>query len=107
MEAEPKFAKNEDYWDDTTIDKVAKLLHEYQDLFPTNFSYLNEIIGDLGVMKITLKPDMKPVKQRSYRLNPKYKERVHLELDKMLVACIIEPVKESDWVSPIVVQEKK
>ena len=51
------------------------------------------IIRDLGVMKITLKPDMKPIKQRPCCLNPKYKERVHLELDKMHVAGIIEPWK--------------
>lgn len=25
----------------------------------------------------------------------------------MLEACIIEPIEESDWVSPMVVQEKK
>ena len=54
-------------------------------------------------MKITLKPDTKLVKQIPYRFNPKYKERVHLGLDKMLVASIIEPVEEFDWVSPVVV----
>ena len=89
------------------MDKVTELLREYQDLFPTKFTDLKGIIGDLGVMKITLKPDAKPVKQRPYHLNPKYKEKVHLELDKMLAAGIIEPVEESDWVSPMVVQEKK
>ena len=72
-----------------------------------NLSELKGIIGDLGVMKITLKPDAKLIKQRPYHLYPKYKERVCLELDKMLVAGIIEPAEESDWVSPIVVQEKK
>ena len=36
-------------------------------------------------------------------LNLKYKEKVHLELDKMLMAGIIEPVEESDRVSPMVV----
>eukprot|EP00253_Pinus_taeda_P018710 PITA_18710 len=50
-------------------------------------------------MKITLKPDAKPMKQRPYHLNPKYKERVYLG--------IIELVEESNWVSPMVVQEKK
>ena len=90
-----------------TVDKVVGLLCEYQDLFPTNFLDLKGIIGDLGVMKITLKLDAKPMKQRPYSLNPKYKESVCLELDKTLVAGIIEPVEESDWVSPIVVQEKK
>ena len=98
MEVELKFAKIGDYWDDVTMDKVVELLREYQDIFPTKFSDQKGIIGDLGVMKITLERDMKPIKQRSYHLNPKYMEKVRLELDKVLEAGIIEPVEESDWV---------
>lgn len=96
-----------DYWDNTTMDKVAKLLREYEDLFPTKFTDLKGIIGDLRTMNITLKPDTKPVKQRPYCLNLTYKEKVRLELDKMLAVGIIEPVEEFHWVSPMVVQEKK
>jgi len=65
------------------------------------------IIVDLGIIKIMLKPDSKPVKQRHYHHNPKYKEKVRLDLEKMLMASIIELVDESDWVSPIMVHEKK
>ena len=57
-------------------------------------------------MRIPLKHDMKPMKQRHYRLNPKYKEKVKEELEKILAAGIIEPVEESKWVSPMIVQEK-
>jgi len=105
--AEPKFTKIKDYWDDAMVDKVIELLCEYQDLFPTKFMDLKGIIEDLGVMKITLKPDAKPVNHRPYHLNLKYKEKVCVELDKMLIAGIIELVEESDWVSPMVAQEKK
>ena len=62
-EAEPKFVKIGDYWDNAMVGKVVELLHEYQDLFPNKFTDLKVIIRDLGVMKITLKPDAKPVKQ--------------------------------------------
>ena len=65
------------------------------------------ILGDIGVIKIPLKANTKPMKQHPYRLNPKYKEKVWMELDKMLAAGIIEPVEESEWVIPMVVQEKK
>lgn len=102
-EAEPKFAKIEDYWDDTTVDKVTKLLYEYQYLFPTKFTNLKGIIRDLGVIKITLNLDAKLVNQRPYGLNPKYKEKVHVELEKILAESIIEPVEESNWVSLMVV----
>lgn len=78
------------------MDNVIELLCEYQDLFHTKFVDLRGIIGDIGMMNITLKPDGKLVKQRPYRLNLKYKEKVYLELDKMLAVGIIELVEESD-----------
>jgi hypothetical protein len=65
------------------------------------------IKGPMGEMRIPLKPDARPFKKRPYRLNPKYKEKVKIELDKMLEAGIIEPVEESEWISPMVVQDKK
>jgi hypothetical protein len=40
-------------------------------------------------------------------LNPKYKEKVKIELDIILEARIIEPVEESEWIRPMVVQDKK
>jgi hypothetical protein len=57
----PKFAQIGDYWNDETIEKVADLLWEYQDLFPTTFSEMKGIAGDLGEMKIPLKPRAKPI----------------------------------------------
>ena len=97
-----KFANIGDYWDDQTIGKITDLLHKFKDLFPTKFSKMKGIIGDLGEMKIPLKPDTKSVKQRPYRLNLRYKEKVKIDLDRMLDACIIEPVKELEWISPMV-----
>ena len=40
-------------------------------------------------------------------MNPRYKERVKAEIDWMLDARIIELVEESEWISPMVVQDKK
>jgi hypothetical protein len=54
-----------------------------------------------------LKENAKPVRQRQYRLNPKYSLKVKEELDKLLDAGFIYPVKNSEWVSPIVVVPKK
>lgn len=104
---QPKFEKIGDYWDEATIDKFTKLFHKYQDLFPTNFYDLKGIVEDLGVMKITLNPYVKPVNRHPYLLNLKYKKKVCKELDKMLDTGMIEPVEDSNWVSRMVVQEKK
>ena len=79
---------------------ITDLLHEYQHLFPTNFSEMKGIVSDLGEMKKPLKPNAKPVKQRLYRLSPRYKKKVKIELDRMLDAGTIEPVEESGMDQP-------
>ena len=40
-------------------------------------------------------------------MNPKYKERVKVELDRMLNAGIIESIEELECIIPIVIQDKK
>ena len=56
----------------------------------------------MGEMKIDIKPDVRPVKKRPYKLAHKYKE-----IDNMLAAGIIYPIDQSEWASPMVVQPKK
>ena len=94
------------YWDAEIVSKVTKLLHEQQESFPTKILDMKVILRDLGVVKIPLKLDAKLVKQIPSRLNLKYKERVKVELEKMIRARIIERVEESE-VGHIVVHEKK
>jgi hypothetical protein len=65
------------------------------------------IEGYLGEMKIPLRSEARLIRQRPYRLNPIYKQKVKVEIDRMLEAGIIEPVEEFEWVIPMVVQEKK
>lgn len=61
-EAELKLTTIGDYWDEGTVSKITYFLHEHQDLFPTKFSDMKGIVGDLGVMKIPLKSNVKIVK---------------------------------------------
>jgi hypothetical protein len=89
------------------MNEVHNLLREYEDLFPKTFSELKGIKGAMGEMKIELKPDSKPVKHRPYHLNPKIKEKVKKEVEKMLAAGLIFPIEEAEWISPIVIQRKK
>jgi hypothetical protein len=39
--------------------------------------------------------------------NPIYKKKVKVEINRMLEAGIIEPVEELEWISSMVVQDKK
>ena len=73
---------------------LIELLSGYIDLFPTTFSEMKGVAGELGEMKIPLRPDSRPIRQRPYRLNPIYKYKVKAEIEKMLEAEIIELVDE-------------
>ena len=57
----------------------------------------------MGEIKIPPKPDAKTVKQRPYRLNPRYINNVKLKLERMLDIGIIELVEESKCISLMVV----
>ena len=46
-EENQKFVSVGDYWDEETMEKITDLLHEFQDLFPTKFSKMKGILGDL------------------------------------------------------------
>ena len=69
IEENPKFSNIGDYWDEETMAKVTDFLHEFQKLYPTKFSKIKGILGDLGEMKIPLNLDVKYVKKCLYHLN--------------------------------------
>jgi hypothetical protein len=96
-----------DYWNDSTIRKITELLHEYQDLIPSKVTKMKGIKGPMGEMKIPLRLDARLIKQRPYRLDPKYNHKVRIELNRMMEAGTIEPIEEYEWISPMVVQDKK
>jgi hypothetical protein len=70
MTKNPKFVNIGDYWNNETVEKIT-FSTRIPDLFPTTFSEMKGIVGELGEMNISLKPDAKPVRQRPYRLNLK------------------------------------
>jgi hypothetical protein len=80
----PKIAIIGYYWDEKTSEEIHSLLQEYEYLFPKTLSELKGIKGAMGEMKIELKPRSKPVMHMPYRLNPKVKEKVKREIDKMI-----------------------
>jgi len=84
-----------------------ELLKEYSDVFAWGPADLQGIPPELGEHHIDLVDGSAPVRQRQYRLNPKYSLMVKEEIDSLLKAGFIYPVSNSEWVSPIVVVPKK
>ena len=54
-----------------------------------------------------MKPDAKPIVDHQRCLNPKMEEVVRTEILKPLEACIIYPIADSRWVSPVHCVPKK
>ena len=59
-----KIANICDYCDDETVENITNLLLKFQDLFLSIFSKMKGIVGDLGEMKIPLRPNANIVKQQ-------------------------------------------
>jgi hypothetical protein len=94
--AQPKIASIGDYWDEKTVESITELLCEYSNLFLITFTEIKGTARELGDMKIPLRPEARPIRQRPYRLNPIYKQKFKDEILIMLEASIIEPVEESE-----------
>ena len=86
---------------------MVNLLKEFQDVFARDYKDLKGLVHEMGEMKIDIKPYVRPVKKRPYKLAHKYKEIVKKEIDNMLAVGIIYPIDQSKWASPMVVQPKK
>ena len=74
-----------------------KLLRKFIHLFAFNYKDLREVT--LETHKIELVQNAKAVRQKPYRMNPKYAEVEKVELEKLLEARFIRPVENTKWVS--------
>jgi hypothetical protein len=79
----------------------------HKGVFAWNYTDLKGVPSEICEHKIDLEPDAKPVRQRQYRMNPKYSLMVKEEIDKLLECGFIFLVPHSEWVSPIVIVPKK
>jgi hypothetical protein len=52
--------------DEQKVERITKLLLEYNDPFPTTFTDIKGIAGEIGEMKIPLKPEAIPVRKIPY-----------------------------------------
>ena len=57
--------------------------------------------------RIPLIPGVRPIRQNDRRMNPQLQLLVRVELEILLKAEFIKPVKITDWVPPMVLMKKK
>ncbi|GKE50440.1 reverse transcriptase domain-containing protein, partial [Tanacetum coccineum] len=103
---EPPFEKitiNTDYKIKTSLEEPLTDL-ELKPL-PDNLKYV--FLEEPSFLPIQLLDDKKPVVQKQRRLNQNMQEVVKKEIIKLLDTCIIYPIADSPWVSPIHYVPKK
>jgi len=87
--------------------KLLKTLQKHRAAIGYTLDDLKGISPTLCQHKINLEHDAKPVVDHQQWLNPKMKEVVRNEILKLLEACIIYPIADSRWVSPVHCVPKK
>ena len=73
--------------------ELKNLLRQYKDVFPWSFEDMKGLDPTFCQHQINLHRDAKPVQQHHYRLNRNYAVKVKEEIDKLLRAGFIRPIK--------------
>ncbi|GJY65850.1 reverse transcriptase domain-containing protein [Tanacetum coccineum] len=87
--------------------KLVFVLKKHKQAFAWKTTHILGICPSFCKHKIQLLDDKKPVVLKQRRLNPNIQEVVKKEIVKLLDTCIIYPIADSPWVSPIHCVPKK
>jgi ribonuclease HI len=82
--------------------KFTKLLREFQDVFAWSYEDLLGFDPTLIQHSITIKEGIKIVRKKQRPINPALEATIRKELEKLLKANIIFPIKHFEWVSNMV-----
>jgi hypothetical protein len=84
-----------------------KLFKDFKDVFSWTYNDLKTFDPNIIQHVIPMKPQTQPFQQRLRKMHPKLKLTVKKELNKLLNAKIIFPVRHTQWVSNLVPVRKK
>jgi ribonuclease HI len=90
-------------------EKVAfvKLFKEFKDVFAWTYDDLKTFDPNIIQHVILIKPQTLPFQQKLRKMYPKLEPTVQKELNKLLSAKIIFPVRHTQWVSNLILVRKK
>jgi len=92
---------------DSEIQQLIKLLHENKEAFAWDYTDMKGISPKLCTHCIYIKEGCRPVCQPQRRMNPNLREIFKEEIQKLLNVGFINPISDSEWVSPLVIVPKK
>jgi hypothetical protein len=79
-----------------------KLFKEFKDVFAWMYDDLKTFDPNVIQHVIPMKPQTQPFQQKLRKMHPKFEPTVKKELNKLLTAKIIFPVRHTQWVSNLV-----
>ncbi|RDY02570.1 Retrovirus-related Pol polyprotein, partial [Mucuna pruriens] len=82
-------------------DKLQEIIRQHKKAIGWNLSDLPGINPSICMHRILMEEDIKSIRQQQRRLNPTILDVVKKEVMKLLVAGIIYPISDSQWVSPM------
>jgi hypothetical protein len=88
-------------------DKVRLLAHQFIDIFAWEYTKMPSFGRDLVEHRLPIKEGFKPFKQPPRNYNPAMYDRIKEEVNRLLEADFIRPCRYAEWVSNIVLVEKK
>ena len=88
-------------------EELMKVLKEHRKGFGYSMDVLKGISPMITAHRIFMEESVKLVAEFNRRLKPEMKEVLRKEIVRLLDACIIYPVKESEWVSHVHCVPKK
>ncbi|XP_075104740.1 uncharacterized protein LOC142178860 [Nicotiana tabacum] len=87
--------------------KLIEVLRKHKRALGWTIADIKGINPAICMHRILMEENYKPIVQPQRRLNPAMQEVVKKEVVKLLAACIIYPIFDSPWVSPVQVVPKK
>jgi hypothetical protein len=84
-----------------------KLFKEYKDIFSWTYDDLKTYDTNIIQHVIPMKLQTKPFQQKLRKMHPSLEPQVKAELNKLLAARIIFPVRHTQWISNLVPVRKK
>ena len=83
------------------------MLKIYKSIFAWNYEDLKTYDTSIIQHTIPMISDERPIQQKLRKINPNLESQIKFELNKLLKAKIIFPVRHSRWVSNLVPVRKK
>jgi hypothetical protein len=88
-------------------DEMIGLLKEYSDCFAWNYIEMSGLSREIVEHRLPIKSSFRPFKQKARTFHPDRLPRIKDEIHRLLEANFIRPCRYAEWVSNIVLVEKK